>query len=289
MSDFITIGTRTLPGNYGPLKGANGNARILGPCGDTMEFWVYIEDGVIHETTFTTDGCMNSIRCGMTAAAMAEGTYVDVAVQFTQADVLALAGNIPGEESHCALLAANTLKAAIVKWRKRSYDATKSGQKREAAARSIIQPRPHLLVSCRGKDGTDNALVVVYAGNCSLDPPMVMVGIVPARHSYGLIKESGCFIVNLATQGQQKMYDYLGSHSGRNENKLAAIGAKTANGLKVNAPLLTDCPVNIECTVVDSIRTGSHEMFIGKIEYVHADAEIVREDGTVDWDRYALL
>jgi nitrogen fixation NifU-like protein len=102
MSDFITIGTRTLPGNYGPLKGANGNARILGPCGDTMEFWVYIEDGVIYEAAFTTDGCTNSIRCGMTAAVMAEGVFADVAAQFTQADVLTVAENIPTEESHCA-------------------------------------------------------------------------------------------------------------------------------------------------------------------------------------------
>lgn len=126
MSDFITIATRTLPGNFGPLKGANGNARILGPCGDTMEFWVHIEDGVILESTFTTDGCINSIRCGMTAAAMAEGTSTDVAAQFTQGDVLAVAGNIPGEESHCALLAANTLKAAINDWRKRNHAILRS-------------------------------------------------------------------------------------------------------------------------------------------------------------------
>ena len=289
MSDFITIGTRTLPGNYGPLKGANGNARILGPCGDTMEFWVYIDNGVIEKATFTTDGCHNSIRCGMTAAAMAEGTYADVATQFTQADVFAVAGNIPGEESHCALLAANTLKAAIGDWKKKIHSTVRSGQKKDVSARSIIQPRPSLLVSCRGKDGRDNALVVVYAGNCSFDPPMVMVGIVPTRYSYDLVKESGCFVVNLVSPTQKKLFEYLGSHSGRNCDKLAACGAKTVNGTKVGAPILSDCPVNIECTVVDSIRTGSHEMFIGKIECVHADEEIVKDDGTVDWDRVILL
>lgn len=254
-----------------------------------MEFWVCIEDGIIHEATFTTDGCHNSIRCGMTASAMAEGTYADVAIRFTQADVLALAGEIPGEESHCALLAANTLKAAIADWKKESHAILRSGKKTQVSARSIIQPRPNLLVSCRGSDGRDNALVVVYAGNCSFDPPMVMIGIVPTRHSYDLIKESGCFVVNLVSPAQKKMFDYLGSHSGRNCDKLAAIGAKTANGSNVNAPLLTDCPVNIECTVVDSIRTGSHEMFIGKIECVHADEEIVKEDGTVDWSTINLL
>lgn len=289
MADFIPLGTRTLPGNYGPLKGANGNARILGPCGDTMEFWVYIEEGIIREATFTTDGCRNSIRCGMTAAAMAAGTDIRVAARFTQADVLAVAGDMPGEETHCALLAANTLKAAISDWKKRNHAIIRSGQKKQAAARSIIQPRPNLLVSCRGKDGRDNALVVVYAGNCSLDPPMVMVGIVPTRYSYGLVKESGCFVVNLVSPAQKALFDYLGSHSGRDCDKFAAIGVKTSMGLKVNSPILIDCPVSIECTVVDSIRTGSHEMFVGKIEYVHADEEIVKEDGTVDWDAIRLL
>lgn len=51
----------------------------------------------------------------------------------------------------------------------------------------------------------------------------------------------------------------------------------------VNAPILADCPVNIECTVVESIVTGSHEMFIGKIEYVHGDVKLVNDDGTIDF------
>lgn len=289
MSDFIQMGARTLPGNFGPLKGANGTARLLGPCGDTMEFWVNIEDGAICQATFTTDGCVNSIRCGMTAAAMTEGTPVGVAAQFTQGDVLAVAGNIPDAETHCALLAVNTLKAAIRDWKKRNHTTIRTGQKKTASARSIVQPRPNLLVSCRGKDGRDNALVVVYAGNCSYDPPMVMVGIVPTRYSWNLVKESGCFVVNLVSPAQNAIYDYLGTHSGQDGDKLAACDVKTENGTKVNAPILSDCPVNIECTVVDSIRTGSHEMFIGKIECVHADEEIVKEDGTVDWGAINLI
>ncbi len=59
--------------------------------------------------------------------------------------------------------------------------------------------------------------------------------------------------------------------------------------VKVNAPLLTDCPVNIECTVVDSILTGSHEMFVGRVEHVHADPSLVQEDGTIDFSKLNLL
>jgi len=254
-----------------------------------MEFWISVSNGLIDDARFTSDGCFSSNKAGSTAALMAVGKTPEQAALIGAEEILTAAGDIAAESAHCALLASDTLKATVAEWRKRGHATLRSGKKKQAQARSIVNPRPHLLVSCRGADGRDNALVVAYAGNCSLDPPMVMVGIVPSRHSYALIKEARCFVVNLVSPAQKKMYDYLGSHSGRDGDKFAAIGVKTAEALKINAPLLSDCPVNIECTVVDSVRTGTHEMFIGKIEYVHADEELLKDDGTVDWDRFILL
>jgi flavin reductase (DIM6/NTAB) family NADH-FMN oxidoreductase RutF len=161
--------------------------------------------------------------------------------------------------------------------------------KKQANSRSCLQPSPKVIVSCRGTDGENNALVVAYCCNCSYDPPMVMVGIVPSRHSYRMIKETGCFVVNLVSKGYSEVFHYLGSHSGRDEDKLAKMNVKTGEGVKVNAPVLLDCPVNIECKVVDSIVTGSHEMFVGKVEYVHADAEFVNDKGDVDFSAICFL
>lgn len=96
-------------------------------------------------------------------------------------------------------------------------------------------------------------------------------------------------MVNLVNTKQKELFDYLGSHSGKDEDKLAKLGVSVADGDKVNAPLLADCPVNIECTVVDSIVTGSHEMFIGKIEAVHADSDLVNEKGEIDFIKINLI
>jgi len=104
---------RIVPFNFGPLRGANGDARITGPCGDTMEFWVIVEDGRVKRATFTTDGCDHSTRCGSAAATLAEGKTVEEARVISQAAVLAAAGDIPENSRHCGLLAANTLKAAL--------------------------------------------------------------------------------------------------------------------------------------------------------------------------------
>ena len=83
-----------------------------------------------------------------------------------------------------------------------------------------------------------------------------MVGIVPSRYSYKMIKKSGCFVVNLAAVNYQKEFDYLGKNSKRDGDKLEAMNIKLENAKIVNAPIMTDCPINIECTVVDSIRNN---------------------------------
>lgn len=162
-------------------------------------------------------------------------------------------------------------------------------EKKEAQMKSCLQPVPKVLVSCRGLDGENNVLAVGYCGNCSYEPPMVMVGIVPTRYSYKMIKESGCFVVNLVDISYKETFDYMGSQSKRYGDKLAAMKVKLQDGKKVNAPFLPDCPVNIECTIVDSLVTGSHEMFVGKIEYVHADSTIIDTEGNIDFSQINFL
>ncbi|ADL05272.1 flavin reductase family protein [Lacrimispora saccharolytica] len=81
----------------------------------------------------------------------------------------------------------------------------------------------------------------------------------------------------------------MGKYSKRDCNKLADMNVKLEEGKIVNASILTDCPVNIECTVVDSIMTGSHEMFIGKVEYVHANENLVNEEGNIDFSQINLI
>lgn len=152
-----------------------------------------------------------------------------------------------------------------------------------------LQPVPKTIVSCRDKNGRNNALVVGFTANVSLDPVMVMTGIVPSRFSHHMVKESGCFVINLPGKNFQKEYNYLGSRSGRDEDKFAALNLKWEDGEKVNAPVLTDCPVSIECTVIESIQPGTHDLFIGKVEAVHVDEQYLDEKGDILWNKIDLL
>ena len=152
-----------------------------------------------------------------------------------------------------------------------------------------VQPIPKALVSCRDRQGRNNALVVGFAANASLDPAMVMIGIVPSRYSHHMVKESGCFVINLPKKGYEKEYGYLGSKSGRDEDKFAVMDIQWEDAEYVDAPILTDCPVSIECSVIESIMPGTHELFIGKVESLHVDEEYLDDTGTILWDMMNLM
>lgn len=152
-----------------------------------------------------------------------------------------------------------------------------------------VQPVPKTLVSCRDKDGRNNALVVGFVANVSLDPAMVMVGIVPTRYSHHMVKESGCFVINLPKKGYEKEYNYLGSASGRDEDKFEKMNIQWKDAEYVNAPIMTDCPVSIECSVIESTMPGTHELFIGKVEAVHVDEDYLDEKGNILWNKMDLM
>lgn len=152
-----------------------------------------------------------------------------------------------------------------------------------------VLPIPNLIVSCRGKDGKNNALAVGFAANVSGNPPMAMVGIVPEHYSWQLIKESGEFVINIPTKGFDKEYYYLGSKSGRDEDKFEALNLEWTEGTKVHAPLLTACPISVECKVVDCVRTGDHDLFIGSIEAIHCEESWLDENGNIDFTKISLM
>jgi nitrogen fixation NifU-like protein len=101
------------PRNVGDLANADGCARVTGPCGDTMEIWLKVSNSTITSATFWTDGCVTTIAAGSMVTEMAKGKGVSQALGISQQDILNALSGLPEESHHCALLAANTLKAAI--------------------------------------------------------------------------------------------------------------------------------------------------------------------------------
>lgn len=101
------------PRNLGDMEDADGFAKVTGSCRDTMEIWLKVRNGNIARATFLTDGCGTSIASGSMVTELTKGKSIAEVQRITQQDVLNALGGLPEESVHCALLAADTLKAAI--------------------------------------------------------------------------------------------------------------------------------------------------------------------------------
>jgi len=101
------------PRSVGYMENADGFAKVTGPCGDTMEIWLKVNNSTIADATFLTDGCGTTIAAGSMVTEMVKGKSVNQAREISQQNVLNSLGGLPEESQHCALLTANTLKAAI--------------------------------------------------------------------------------------------------------------------------------------------------------------------------------
>jgi len=107
------------PQHMGVIENPNGYGRITGPCGDTITIFLRLENNRVKEAKFQTDGCGASMICGSFAAELALEKTPDEVIDITNETILDILGGLPEEDRHCALLAANTLQAAISDWRTR--------------------------------------------------------------------------------------------------------------------------------------------------------------------------
>jgi nitrogen fixation NifU-like protein len=91
----------------------NGFALNDGYCGDMMMVWINIQNDIVEDVAFSTDGCGPSIACGSMATELARGKAVSQAKEITPEMIEAALGGLPEDHKHCASLAAATLQLAI--------------------------------------------------------------------------------------------------------------------------------------------------------------------------------
>ena len=153
---------------------------------------------------------------------------------------------------------------------------------------TLLAPLPAVMVSCsNGKE--DNIITIAWTGIINSDPAMTYISVRPERHSYGIIKESGEFVINLV--GTELLYacDYCGCRSGRDEDKFANMHLTKATGQKVSCPLIAESPLSLECKVTGIEHLGSHDMFKAEIVAVDVNEELLDENGRLALEKADLV
>lgn len=137
----------------------------------------------------------------------------------------------------------------------------------------LLYPCPITLVTSQ-YNNSKNVLTVSWTGIASSHPEYVTISVKATRYSYELIHKSGFFTINVINKELLQKADYCGSHSGRNRNKFDDCGFSCVQGIHSNVPMIAECPVNIECSVIREINLGSHILFLGKVLGKYVDEGI---------------
>jgi flavin reductase (DIM6/NTAB) family NADH-FMN oxidoreductase RutF len=154
---------------------------------------------------------------------------------------------------------------------------------------NMLYPIPAVMVSCGNIDNKPNIITVAWAGTVCSSPAMISISIRKERYSYDIIKGSKEFVINLVTKDTVKQADYCGVKSGRDVDKFNEMKLTPMKGNIVSAPLICECPVNIECVVKDIIPLGTHDMFLAEVVSVAVDKQFMDEKGRFHLNKSGLI
>lgn len=157
-------------------------------------------------------------------------------------------------------------------------------------AGNMVYPLPAVMVSTADKSGKSNILTIAWTGTICTNPAMVYISVRPERYSYHMLKESGEFVINLTTEQLAKATDYCGVRSGKDVDKWkeAHLTPAKAENLRY-APVIEECPVNIECKVTEVKELGSHHMFLAEVLAVQIDEQYLNEKNKFELNKTGLM
>ena len=160
--------------------------------------------------------------------------------------------------------------------------------KREKNPSTAVVPCPVVLLSVRGAK-TPNIITLSWVANVCSKPPTVVVGIRPERYSYDMVKEAGEFVLNIPSADLLEESIFAGTKSGRDHDKFSESGLTATKASKIDAPMIDECPINIECKTKQVISLGAHDLFIAEVLAVHIDESVLDERGRFDASKTTLF
>ena len=154
-------------------------------------------------------------------------------------------------------------------------------KKRSIKPSTFLAPVPAALVTCQDRGGRPNIITIAWTGVVCSDPPMVSISLRPSRYSHGIIKDTGEFVVNLPTIEIVREADRCGITSGKGSDKFTDTGLTPVSAKIVSVPLIDECPVSMECRLIEIVPLGVHDMFLGEIVATHVADEAFDPEGNI--------
>ena len=155
-------------------------------------------------------------------------------------------------------------------------------------AGTFIYPIPAVMVTC-GTMERSNIITVAWTGILNTNPAMCYISVRPERYSHDIIKENGEFVINLTTKQLAYATDWCGVKSGKDIDKFQEMKLTKEKANFVNAPLIKESPVSVECKVKQIVPLGSHDMFVAEVLSIDADEKFIDKNGAFDISKCDLI
>jgi flavin reductase (DIM6/NTAB) family NADH-FMN oxidoreductase RutF len=151
--------------------------------------------------------------------------------------------------------------------------------KKSLGNKTLLYPTPVCVIGTYDSSGKPNVMTAAWVGICCSSPPCIAVSLRKATYTYGNIMSRKAFSVCLPSESYARHADYFGMVSGRDVDKFAASGLTPIKSELVDAPLVKEFPIAIECSLRDFLEIGLHTEFIGEILNVKAEESCLGDDG----------
>ena len=155
-------------------------------------------------------------------------------------------------------------------------------------AQPALFPMPVLIVAAYDEEGTPCAMNAAWGTICDMDKIALIID--EDHKTTKNIRATGAFTVSLADREHTAEADFLGIATGNKmPDKFAKSGLTAEKSAYVNAPVIPEFPVTMECELAEIVDTESLHAVVGKIVNVSADENVLDEDGKVDPTKLGAL
>lgn len=153
----------------------------------------------------------------------------------------------------------------------------------QLGAKLFVTPQPALMIGTYDENGNPDVMMAAWGGQCDMN--QVCFRLSPHRTTTNL-RATKEFTLSFATQRDVAQSDYFGIVSANDvPDKIARAGFTVTKSANINAPIINEYPLTLECKVVEIMERGDDGCFvIGEIVNTIADPAILT-DGNIDLDK----
>ena len=160
--------------------------------------------------------------------------------------------------------------------------------KKDLGLVQAVYPMPVLMVAAYDENGKVNVMNVAWGQICDDDKIILFIG--EGKRTWLNIKASRAFTVALADKAHMDAADFFGIASGnRIDDKFERTGYHAVRSDKVNAPIIEEFPVVMECELLEFLHTEFVDGVVGRIVNVKAEEAVLSENGKVDPEKLNAL